>query len=132
MFAFLYSLIEKIYSGSLTNLITYVFSFLVILISCALIFWILRYISVRIMKRITNRFGRNWLHILYNNRFFHRLAWIAVPFMLNLFASIDSLPGYNTLLEKFSHVFSVIVFLLLASSAISSCICGIDAVARGS
>jgi len=120
MFAFLYSLIEKIYSGSLTNLITYVFSFLVILISCALIFWILRYISVRIMKRITNRFGRNWLHILYNNRFFHRLAWIAVPFMLNLFASIDSLPGYNTLLEKFSHVFSVIVFLLLASSAISS------------
>ncbi|HOJ48844.1 MAG TPA: mechanosensitive ion channel [Bacillota bacterium] len=120
MFAFLYSLIEKIYSGSLTNLITYVFSFLVILISCALIFWILRYISVRIMKRITNRFGRNWLHILYNNRFFHRLAWIAVPFMLNLFASIDSLPGYNTLLVKFSHVFSVIVFLLLASSAISS------------
>lgn len=120
MFDFLHSLIEKIYSGSLTRLITFVFSFIILVLSCVIAFLILKYVCVRIIKLITNRMRQNWIKILFKNRFFHRLAWLAVPFVLNLFASIDSLPGYNALLEKTANVFSVIVFMLLAGSAISS------------
>lgn len=120
MFDLLHSLVEKIHSGSLTRLITYAISFVLLILSCVVAFLLTKYVCVKIMKQIANRVKYNWIQILFKNRFFHRLAWLAIPVVLNLFISIESLPGYNALLGKAVSVFSVIVFMLLSGSAISS------------
>ncbi len=120
MFNFLQALVEKIHSGSLTRLITYTLSFILMLFVCVAAFLVTKYVCIKIMKQIAGRIKYNWIQILFKNRFFHRLAWFAIPVMLNLFISIDSLPGYTALLDKAAGIFSVIVFMLFFGSAIGS------------
>ena len=120
MFVYLHSLVEKIYNGSLTRLITYSICFIILVLSCVFAFLILKYFCVRVMKQIASRVRFNWINILYKNRFFHRLAWFAIPFMLNLFISFGGLPGYNSLLQKTASVFSVVAVMLLSGSVVSS------------
>ena len=118
MFTFYYSVAEGFGAEKYASLLAYTLSFLTIILICFVVKLLLSVIAVNIMTKVSRKTKHKWDDILLKNSFFHRLSWLALPFIFNLFEG--SLPDYNVVLARAADFSSVLVFVLVFSSLLNS------------
>ncbi|PKM63356.1 MAG: mechanosensitive ion channel protein MscS [Firmicutes bacterium HGW-Firmicutes-21] len=70
------------------------------------------------MTKVAKKTKHKWDDILLKNKLFHRISWIAIPIVINIFEG--SLPNHNAVLEKSADISSVLIFILIIGSIINS------------
>lgn len=101
-----------------TSLIAYLLSLVIVSAVCYALRLATQVILVAAARRAVDRSGHAWMSTLYKNRLFHRIANLAIPVAMTLFA--EDLPQYGGFLAKAAGVAWVAVFLLLFRSLVKT------------
>lgn len=114
MYDLIFNLIEKADIGNYVNLVTYTITFMIIIMLGFLVKLVFKIILLKMVSRLFRRIKKNWNEILLKNRFYHRLSWLAIPMVFNLFNG--TLPAHNIILEKSSSIISIVLFIFVSIS----------------
>lgn len=99
--------------------VAYLASLLILFFFSLLLCFFVRKILIRLVKRMTQKYTKHdWGAVLFQHRFFHRLADVVIPIGLSFFAA--GMPQYHNLFGKIVGILGVVVFLLLFDSVLGA------------
>ena len=118
--------LARIITTGLTNLglqpqvaaITAVISdFLIVLVLGIIIYYITKYIIIRVIKRIALKTASNWDDALLEHKVFQRMALLIPGIFIyqSIPVTVDGFPGFIAAALKLTNLYIIIVFLLILS-----------------
>jgi len=96
--------------------------FLIVLILGVIIYYITKFIIIRILKKIALRTASNWDDALLEHRVFQRMAFLIPGILIyqTIPVTLDEFPGFIPMSLKLTNIYIVIVFLLILNSFLNS------------
>ncbi len=79
-------LMDMGFSNDITSLMRDVTDFILMLIIITAIYYVIKLIGLKILRKITYRTSSTWDDALYNNRVFHKAALLVAPLLFNVLA----------------------------------------------
>lgn len=74
------------FSNDVTSVMRDITDFVILLIAITLIYYVIRFVVIRIIRKITNRTSSTWDDALYHNKVFHKGALLVPPLLFNMLA----------------------------------------------
>jgi miniconductance mechanosensitive channel len=110
------------FSGKIANYIVDFFGLFVVFIASIIVYYILKFIINRFLKRIILRSKSKWDDYLYENRVFTRLCLIIPAIIIELFltAVISDYPRAIHFIEVVLEVYTATILILVANSFLNS------------
>ncbi|MFZ4549416.1 MAG: hypothetical protein ACOYN4_18360, partial [Bacteroidales bacterium] len=92
--------------------------FIMVLLLGAVIYYVSKYIILRIIKRVALRTASNWDDELLENKVFQRVAFL-VPGILvyqSIPVTLDEFPGFIPVILKLTNLYIIIIFQMIINS----------------
>ncbi len=102
--------------------ITGISDFLMVLLFCVVLYYISKFVIIRILKKIALRTASNWDDALLEHRVFQRMAFL-VPGILIYQAipvTLDEFPGVIAATLKLTNIYIIVIFLLIINSFLNA------------
>ena len=102
--------------------ITGISDFLMVLLLCVILYYISKFVIIRILKKIALRTESNWDDALLEHRVFQRMAFL-VPGILIYQAipvTLDEFPGVIAATLKLTNIYIIVIFLLIINSFLNA------------
>jgi len=102
--------------------ITGISDFLMVLLFCVILYYISKFVIIRILKKIALRTASNWDDALLEHRVFQRMAFL-VPGILIYQAipvTLDEFPGVIAATLKLTNIYIIVIFLLIINSFLNA------------
>jgi len=109
-------------SPDTASLITGISDFLMVLLLCVILYYISKFVIIRILKKIALRTESNWDDALLEYRVFQRMAFL-VPGILIYQAipvTLDEFPGVIAATLKLTNIYIIVIFLLIINSFLNA------------
>jgi len=96
--------------------------FLVVLVLGVIIYYITKYIIIRIIKRIALKTASNWDDALLEHKVFQRMAFLIPGILIyqSVPVTLDEFPGFIATALKLTNLYIIIVFLLIINSFLNA------------
>jgi len=96
--------------------------FLVVLVLGVIIYYITKYIIIRIIKRIALKTASNWDDALLEHKVFQRMAFLIPGILIyqSIPVTLDEFPGFIPTALKLTNLYIIIVFLLIINSFLNA------------
>jgi miniconductance mechanosensitive channel len=96
--------------------------FLMVLLLSVIIYYISKFVIIRILKRIALRTVSNWDDALLEHRVFQRMAFLVPGILVYQSAAVtlDEFPGIIPIVLKLTNIFIIVVFLLISNSFLNA------------
>jgi miniconductance mechanosensitive channel len=109
-------------SGKLSSYIVDFFGLFIVLVSSIIVYYILKYIVNRFLKRLVLRSASKWDDYLYENKVFTRLCLVVPALILNAFLTsmIADYPKAIYLIKVLLELYTAIVMILVANSFLNA------------
>jgi len=112
-------LIKAGFSRYVTEIVTGITDFLLILVIGVILYYITKYIIIRIIKKIASRTASKWDDVLLEKKVFNRLAFL-IPGILVYQSAPASLsefpPSLIQLVLKLTNIYIILIFLMVINS----------------
>jgi len=110
------------FSGKISSYIADFFGLFVVLVASVIVYYILKFIINRFLKRIVLRSKSKWDDYLYENKVFTRLCLIVPALIIDLFLSpiISDYPKAIRFIEVVLEVYTAAIMILVASSFLNA------------
>jgi miniconductance mechanosensitive channel len=96
--------------------------FILVLLLGAVIYYVSKYIILRIIKRVALRTASNWDDELLENKVFQRVAFL-VPGILvyqSIPVTLDEFPGFIPVILKLTNLYIIIIFQMIINSFLNA------------
>jgi miniconductance mechanosensitive channel len=96
--------------------------FIMVLLLCIVIYYMSKFIILRIIKRIAQRTASYWDDALLEHRVFQRMAFL-IPGILvyqSIPVTLDEFTGFIPLALKLTNLYIIVIFLLIINSFLNS------------
>jgi len=96
--------------------------FLIVLVLGIIIYYITKYIIIRVIKRIALKTASNWDNALLEHKVFQRMALLIPGIFIyqSIPVTVDGFPGFIAAALKLTHLYIIIVFLLIINSFLNA------------
>lgn len=96
--------------------------FLAVLVLGVIVYYITKYIIIRIIKRIALKTASNWDDALLEHKVFQRMAFLIPGILIyqSIPVTLDEFPGYIATALKLTNLYIIIVFLLIINSFLNA------------
>lgn len=96
--------------------------FLIILLLAFVLYYVSKFIIVKILKRIAKRTRNNWDDVLYEHKVFHRMAFLIPGILIyqSIPVTLDDFPGFITFATKLTNIYIIIVFIRIINSFLNA------------
>jgi miniconductance mechanosensitive channel len=110
------------FSGKIANYIVDFFGLFVVLVASIVVYYILKFIINRFLKRIVLRSKSKWDDYLYENKVFTRLCLIVPALILEIFLAsvISDYPKAIHFIEVVLEIYTAAILILVATSFLNS------------
>jgi miniconductance mechanosensitive channel len=110
------------FSGKISNYIVDFFGLFVVFVASIIVYYILRFIINRFLKRLILKSKSKWDDYLYENKVFTRLCLIVPALIIDLFLSsiISDYPKAINFIEVVLEVYTAAIMILVANSFLNS------------
>jgi len=110
------------FSGKLSNYIVDFFGLFVVLVASVIVYYILKFIIRRFLKRLVVRSKSKWDDYLYENKVFTRLCLIVPALIIDLFLSsfISDYPKAIHFIGVVLEVYTAAILILVANSFLNA------------
>lgn len=109
-------------SPATINKIGGITDFVVVLLSSIIVYYITKYVIIRIIKRIALKTANNWDDALLEHRVFQRMAFLVPGIMIyqSIPVTLDEFTGFIPAALKLTNIYIVVIFLLIFNSFLNS------------
>ncbi len=96
--------------------------FLMVMLIGVIIYYITKFIIIRILKKIALRTVSSWDDALLEHKVFQRMAFLIPGILIyqSIPVTLDEFPGFIPMALKLTNIYIVIVFLLILNSFLNS------------
>ena len=96
--------------------------FLIVLVLGIIIYYITKYIIIRVIKRIALKTASNWDDALLEHKVFQRMALLIPGIFIyqSIPVTVDGFPGFIAAALKLTHLYIIIVFLLIINAFLNA------------
>jgi miniconductance mechanosensitive channel len=110
------------FSGKISNYIVDFFGLFVVFLASIIVYYILKFIINRFLKRLIIRSKSKWDDYLYENKVFTRLCMIVPALIIYLFLTpvISDYPKAIHFIEVVLEVYTAVIMILVANSFLNS------------
>jgi miniconductance mechanosensitive channel len=110
------------FSGKIANYIVDFFGLFVVLVASIVVYYILKFLINRFLKRLVLRSKSKWDDYLYENKVFTRLCLIVPALILDIFLAsvISDYPKAIHFIEVVLEVYTAAILILVATSFLNS------------
>lgn len=118
MYPFVAGILQKIGLAGFVHIIAYIICITAGIIFCAVMRFLIRYPTVKILLKITANKENSWIRILIENKFFRRASNLTIPVVLHLF--IFDMADYRIFWDKIIEVLLTVIVMSMIASFIRS------------
>jgi miniconductance mechanosensitive channel len=96
--------------------------FLIVLVLGIIIYYITKYIIIRVIKRIALKTASNWDDALLEHKVFQRMVLLIPGIFIyqSIPVTVDGFPGFIAAALKLTHLYIIIVFLLIINAFLNA------------
>jgi len=96
--------------------------FLIVLVLGVIIYYITKYIIIRVIKRIALKTASNWDDALLEHKVFQRMVLLIPGIFIyqSIPVTVDGFPGFIAAALKLTHLYIIIVFLLIINAFLNA------------
>jgi len=96
--------------------------FLMVMLIGVIIYYITKFIIIRILKKIARRTSNNWDDALLEHKVFQRMAFLIPGILIyqSIPVTLDEFPGFIPMALKLTNIYIIVVFLLILNSFLNS------------
>jgi miniconductance mechanosensitive channel len=96
--------------------------FLIVLALGVIIYYITKYIIIRVIKRIASKTASNWDDALLEHKVFQRMVLLIPGIFIyqTIPVTVDGFPGFIAAALKLTHLYIIIVFLLIINAFLNA------------
>jgi len=109
-------------SPTTVNKISGITDFLMVLLTSIIVYYITKYVIIRIIKRIALKTANNWDDALLEHRVFQRMAFLVPGIMIyqSIPVTLDEFAGFIPVALKLTNIYIIVIFLLIFNSFLNS------------
>ena len=110
------------FSGKISNYVVDFFGLFVVFVASIIVYYILKFIINRFLKRLVIKSKSKWDDYLYENKVFTRLCMIVPALIIDLFLTsiISDYPKAIHFIEVVLEVYTAVIMILVANSFLNS------------
>jgi miniconductance mechanosensitive channel len=96
--------------------------FLMVVLIGVIIYYISKFIIIRVIKRIAVRTASNWDDALLEHKVFQRMAFLIPGIIIyqSISVTLDDFPGFIPAALKLTNLYIIVIFLLIINSFLNS------------
>ncbi len=96
--------------------------FLMVLLLCVIIYYISKYVIIKILKRIALRTTSTWDDVMLEHRVFQRMAFLVPGILIyqSVPVTLDDFPGLIPAVLKLTNLYIIVIFLLIINSFLNA------------
>ena len=96
--------------------------FLMVMLIGIIIYYITKFIIIRILKKIARRTANNWDDALLEHKVFQRMAFLIPGILIyqSIPVTLDEFPGFIPMALKLTNIYIIVIFLLILNSFLNS------------
>ena len=96
--------------------------FLMVMLIGMIIYYITKFIIIRILKKIARRTANNWDDALLEHKVFQRMAFLIPGILIyqSIPVTLDEFPGFIPMALKLTNIYIIVIFLLILNSFLNS------------